>query len=51
MTTEPPRQTTKVCPDCRNDKLVRLSSQNVKLCPDCKIEIPWYLELNQKKII
>ena len=46
------RHSTKKCPDCGNDRLVLLYSQNKKLCSNgkCGAEIPWYLDPGQKPI-
>lgn len=35
---------TKSCPSCGNEALLRLPSLNLKICPDCNTKIPWYRE-------
>ena len=35
---------TKTCPNCGSDKLVRLGTQNVKMCADCPTNIDWRLK-------
>lgn len=45
------KRTTKFCPQCGNNDLILLRSQNKKGCPDCGTEIDWYLEPGQKRII
>jgi hypothetical protein len=48
------KETTKVCPDCGDDKLVLINTQNLKLCTNCfdvieglPTQIPWYKDANQ----
>lgn len=47
------KETTKLCPQCGNDKLLLLRSLNLKYCTDCHphVKIPWYLEDGQKPMI
>jgi hypothetical protein len=43
--------TTKICPNCSNRDLVRLSTLNLKFCPDCHTWIPWKLSEGQQPIV
>lgn len=42
---------TKKCPKCGNEELSKLRSLNKKICTDCEIEIPWFLEEDQKSLL
>ncbi|UOF76745.1 restriction alleviation protein lar [Caudoviricetes sp.] len=46
-------QSTKSCPICGNENLLRLPSQNKKICTDhdAPVHIPWFLNKNQKPLI
>ncbi len=44
------KQTTKVCPNCGNTRLVLLGTLNLKHCTDCHTDIPWYVENNEPVI-
>lgn len=50
--------TTKVCPECGNDKLILLRTLNQKVCQNFKehksgkdVIIPWFLDKNQKPLL
>lgn len=40
-------KSTKQCPKCGNDDLVKLSSLNMKVCNVCHTEIKWSLDEGQ----
>jgi hypothetical protein len=42
---------TKSCPVCGNTNLLLFRTLNIKSCTDCHIDIPWYLENEQKPLI
>lgn len=44
------RHTTRVCPNCGNDRLLLFTTLNIKTCTDCDTDIPWYLEPNQSSL-
>ena len=49
------KQTTKICPLCKNENLIRLPSLNKKVCPSCpknnkkNYEIAWFIEEGEKR--
>lgn len=43
--------TTKVCPECKSDKLVKFLSLNYKECNDCGKRIEWNLDKGQKSLV
>lgn len=44
------KETTKQCPNCGNDRLILLRTQNKKACVDCHTLMGWYLEPGQKGV-
>jgi len=44
------RVTTKVCPNCGDDKLLTFTSRNQKACVVCHTEFDWFLDEGQKPL-
>jgi len=42
---------TKACTQCGNTNLLLFATLNLKTCTDCGIDIPWYIEPNQKALL
>jgi len=44
------KNTTKICPNCKNVRLSKFYSNNKKYCTDCNTWIDWFLDEGQKSI-
>lgn len=45
------RESTKSCPQCGNEALGLIRTQQLKFCPDCSCWFPWHLEPGQKPLL
>jgi len=42
-------KTTKICPNCGDDKMISLGSLDEKYCPSCPTIVAWTLDSGQKR--